>query len=230
MNRSVAKDRSWFGDDYTSLNSSVGNAYCDSPVPVIGIGTVELKVKRSPNASGPRAHSVLRLSNVLHAPASVCNIIGAPILDRYKVAVGPVKFGQGHITDRDGKVVAYFPDEGRFLQVKLSGPPVGPKVGPTPFDPSVHYLINARWADSERAKWEASRVSSLQPTAHANPPFSAEEKQWLKQHFGNEFKFLTQYGLKIYDDEDREEGRLILRAIMAGSDDEDDHSQSDRRG
>ncbi|ERF70537.1 hypothetical protein EPUS_08599 [Endocarpon pusillum Z07020] len=46
------------------------------------------------------------------------------------------------------------------------------------------------------------------------PGYTAEEKKWLKDNWGNEFHFLISYGLRIYNDEDREEGKLILRAIM----------------
>ncbi|KAK0655096.1 hypothetical protein B0T16DRAFT_318492, partial [Cercophora newfieldiana] len=46
-------------------------------------------------------------------------------------------------------------------------------------------------------------------------PYTAEEKQWLNRHFGGEFKFLMAYGLSIYKEEDREEGRHIVRAMMA---------------
>lgn len=36
----------------------------------------------------------------------------------------------------------------------------------------------------------------------------------MKFHYGGEFHFLTSYGLSIYKDEDREEGRGIMRAFM----------------
>ncbi|KAK4655507.1 hypothetical protein QC762_302987 [Podospora pseudocomata] len=47
------------------------------------------------------------------------------------------------------------------------------------------------------------------------PPYTAEEKQWLRVHFDGEFKFLMAYGLSIYDEDERAEGRLIARAMMA---------------
>lgn len=51
-------------------------------------------------------------------------------------------------------------------------------------------------------------------TATGNPPYTQEEKAWLKKHFDGEFKFLRDYGLSIYEDEDREEGRRIARGCM----------------
>ncbi|KAK4182170.1 hypothetical protein QBC35DRAFT_396505 [Podospora australis] len=46
------------------------------------------------------------------------------------------------------------------------------------------------------------------------PPYTSEERQWLQRHWGGEFKFLQAYGLSIYKEEDREEGRRIVRAFM----------------
>ena len=42
----------------------------------------------------------------------------------------------------------------------------------------------------------------------------------MKTHFGSEFKFLLLYNLKIYNEEDRQEGRAILRALMSDVEDE----------
>lgn len=52
-----------------------------------------------------------------------------------------------------------------------------------------------------------------------SPPYTNQEKNWLKQHWGGEFQFLIVYGLSIHKDEDRDEGRRIARAMM--EDDED---------
>jgi hypothetical protein len=47
-----------------------------------------------------------------------------------------------------------------------------------------------------------------------NPGYITAEKHWLKKHWRGEFHFLIAYGLKIYNEEDREEGRAIVRAFM----------------
>lgn len=39
------------------------------------------------------------------------------------------------------------------------------------------------------------------------------EKKWLKVHYVNEFRFLRSYKLSIYQEEDRAEGRAILRGL-----------------
>lgn len=46
------------------------------------------------------------------------------------------------------------------------------------------------------------------------PKYTSAELQWLQRHWDGEFKFLQAYGLSIYKDEDREEGRRIVRAFM----------------
>ena len=98
---------------------------------VVGIGTVELPVKRGPSATGPRSHGTLRLRNVLHVPTLICNIIGSPILDEYIVHTGfDDKDKKGTIKDKHGRNAAYFDLRLKPYQVRLSGPPIGPRVGP----------------------------------------------------------------------------------------------------
>ncbi|KAJ4006020.1 hypothetical protein NW752_001265 [Fusarium irregulare] len=205
----------------------VGSMAGETRTPVVGIGTVELPVKRSPSATGPRSHGILRLRNVLHVPTLICNIIGSPILDEYTVHTGfDDKYTKDTIKDKHGRDAAYFGSRLKPFQVRLSGPPIGPRVGLAPFEVSKLYLINVLWADSERKKWEDHRASKTLQQAEVGP-LTTEEKQWLKDHWGSEFKFLMSHGLDISKEDDREEGRSILRAIMAGSDSDDSHSGLD---
>jgi hypothetical protein len=53
------------------------------------------------------------------------------------------------------------------------------------------------------------------PTGVNTPPYTTAEKNWLNVHWGGEFQFLQAYQLSIYDEDDREEGRRIVRAFMA---------------
>ncbi|OKO96460.1 hypothetical protein PENSUB_10635 [Penicillium subrubescens] len=190
----------------------VGNS-----VEVLGIGTVNLPAKISPTQTGPSSHGILRLKKVLHAPGVLCNIIGQPIVDDYQVTLSPGISSSGSITNlTDGRSVAYFKPmrSARFWEVRLSGPPVGPKVGPSPFSSSGLYMIHAFWPDSERQRF-AALPASRQSQATASEHLTLAEKAWVKTHYGTEFRFLRDYGLSIFKDEDREEGRLILRAIMS---------------
>lgn len=44
--------------------------------------------------------------------------------------------------------------------------------------------------------------------------YTAEEKAYIKEQFGGEYKMLRDNGLSIYKESDREEGRAIARAFM----------------
>lgn len=192
-----------------------------------------------PHRSEYKTHSSLRLKNVLHAPSVICNIIGYPILEDYNVITSPGNSSSGTILNlSDNRQVAYFKPmvEGvRFFEVRLRGPPYGPQVGPSPFDPDKLYMIHARWPDSERQRFSDFVISRQAQTPACEEPTLAEraaqafhqtqtptskpltpaEKKWLKENFGNEFKFLRLYGLNIFKEEDREEGRAILRGFIS---------------
>jgi hypothetical protein len=150
--------------------------------------------------------------------------------------VGGSGNSDGAIKDAQGRSVAYFVPNKRFFQVQLSGPPVGPIVGPSAFKKDTDYLINVRWSSDEKARWQTFKHglsdSTKCPTStdhstglsskkvkldstQQNPLYTLEEKRWLKVHYGDEFHFLQAYGLSIYKDEDREEGRVIMRGFMA---------------
>jgi hypothetical protein len=51
------------------------------------------------------------------------------------------------------------------------------------------------------------------PTLDA-PPYTQEEKDWLKKNYSGEFMFMRRHGLKHRRKEDHEEGRRIARAMM----------------
>jgi len=60
-------------------------------------------------------------------------------------------------------------------------------------------------------------------------PYSPAEKAWLKVSYGNEYEFLLTYGLKIYDEEHREEGRRIARAMIEEEAADDSDEQCNER-
>lgn len=57
------------------------------------------------------------------------------------------------------------------------------------------------------------------------PGYTAAEKAYIKKHWANEFHFLHTLGLSIYKDEDHEEGRSILRALMHNDPSDDSHEE-----
>jgi hypothetical protein len=81
-----------------------------------------------------------------------------------------------------------------------------------------------------------STSPTKQPTNTTAPPakkeyvgaplYTTAEWKWLNDHWGGETHFLMAYQLKICEDDDREEGRAIVRAIMKA--DEDDEREEAR--
>lgn len=184
------------------------------PIRVIGIGTVELLTEPPPNAVRQDLPRPLRLTTVLHAPSAMCNIIGMPIVKDYEVISHFSGDTKGFIADKQGRHIAYFDPSCPLFGVKLRDPPVGTYV----LKHGGGYLINAKWAETEWEKWHAHQNN-------IGGPLTKEEKIWLKNYFGDEFHFLREHGMSIYKEEDREDGRRLLRAFMQA-----DKEQSVARG
>ncbi|RYP93263.1 hypothetical protein DL770_000638 [Monosporascus sp. CRB-9-2] len=209
---SACKDLGWF-TDYIPFDSEAGS------VKVLGVGTVELPVHREPGrTSGPDAHGILRLTNVLHIPSAICNIIGSPILrdDDCLIGVGELPQSRCFIADSQGRKLAFFEKDRPLFIVKPSDPPVGPVVGPRKIQSEGSYMIHCFWPDSERRRFEEYRESlARQQQQRAGVErYSEAEKQWIKEHYGSEFRFLLQHCLSIYKEEDLDEGRDIVKALM----------------
>ncbi len=127
---------------------------------------------------------------------------------------------RGGLFSQDGTQVAYFDASKRFFNFKLSDPPWGPALGPSQLRPGVDYVIRAHWPEDEMRRWNAFNERANQPNSHSaarnewDEPYSSTEKEWLRQFFESEFKFLLQHGLSINKEDDRAEGRSIVRAMM----------------
>ncbi|EHK22996.1 uncharacterized protein TRIVIDRAFT_60187 [Trichoderma virens Gv29-8] len=227
----ICNDRKWF-TELTSFLTVVTSTFSSGATMVLGVGTVHLPVKRHPDLRGPQAHHLLCLTNVLYAPWSKFNILGSPIFDIAALfSMYSTPKSRGSLTDGNGNPIAFFSPKAPLPCLRLSGPPVGPRLAPTKFEPNAVYILTVTWPGSERARWNAR---GQQDEAEAKPrqrageqPYTAEEKEWLKKHYRGEYKFLMAHGLSIYDEEEREEGRAIMRAL-AREDDEDDGGE--RRG
>lgn len=66
-------------------------------------------------------------------------------------------------------------------------------------------MIRVCLPESERIRWQAYKEQ--------NQGYTSAEKQWLKDHWADEFHFLMAYGLSIYDEGERAEGRRIMRTL-----------------
>jgi hypothetical protein len=87
---------------------------------VLGIGTVEIPIKRSLNSSGVSSHGSLLLHEVLHAPDVFCNFIGQPLMitNGYNPTLEFSTKSCGTIKDSQGKNVAYFDPKSPLFAIK----------------------------------------------------------------------------------------------------------------
>lgn len=122
-------------------------------------------------------------------------------------------------------------DSPRLWKLWLKGQPKGI----TSLEKDVEYLINATWAGSEIARWQKHKVGLTSappskktlrllpaPTIPEQEPLTKSEKRWLDANYDGEFKFLLAHNLHMHKDEDREEGRAIMRKLMAKGKAEDE--------
>lgn len=229
----VANDRDWF-TTYTAFPTRVGTYINGAGVEVLGIGDVELEVRKVVGEAARkrrgRKTSTIILRDVLYAPGYICNVVGSPISHDYGLILD---FGTncGYLTNLQTKATVGLLDMTTLLKLWLKGQ----AKGQSSLDPRQEYMINAIWSEGERRPWKLSKSegapSQPQDTIAARTeswPYTAEEKRWLKDNYRGEFHFLMAHGLSVYKEEDREEGRRIARALMDGSDDplDDDSLES----
>ncbi|KAK4163788.1 zinc-binding domain-containing protein [Cladorrhinum sp. PSN259] len=145
----VARDRSWFGNDYVAFRSHLADGLV-----IEGVGSVTLSVKRSPTGTGRSNHTTLLLTNVLHVPGAICNILG---LHEYELDVNFQEPLKSSIQDQSGQRLACFREvKGTgLLALRLSGPPHGPQVGPSSLS-AIGLNTNAIvavWPEAEKQIW-----------------------------------------------------------------------------
>lgn len=172
-------------------------------IEVLGVGDVELDVQTYPDGTGPCSYRTIVLRDVLYVPTGKCNILGRPILKDFEVVT---KSFTGQLTDKNGEPAGLidFPGLPRLRLVGMSG------IDTCIWD-QTKYTINAVWSDAERAIYQARQDLE----ASTLPPLTQEERAWLGRHYhGNEWKFLQSYLLDLTNDEERAQGRAILRSLM----------------
>ncbi|KAL6716765.1 hypothetical protein ACLMJK_006333 [Lecanora helva] len=215
----VANHRDWF-TSYTTFKTHFESGFVGGPVEAEGIGEVKLVVKTDPNRSGSQYQHTVILHDVLYAPSASCNVLG---MDFAKNASFTLGSGVNKVIDsRSGACVGIL-DAVKLFRLRLRGQ----SGDQTSLDRNKAYVIRANWPASERSRWEAisSQRTSQQPvrsdslslpssSSSSVPPLTQSEKKWLKDSWGGEFKFLRDHGYSIYEEEDREEGRRLVRAFM----------------
>lgn len=164
-------------------------------------------------------------------PDCLCNIIGQPLMftDGYYPTLKFSAKSGGTIKDSKGKNVAYFDPKSPLSAIKVRCPPNGPTLGPHALKKDVLYVLGCRWETAEKRKWQEFKArNGLFTPAQNVASYTVEETAFLKKNFGSEYHFLIQHGLKIHVDEDREEGRAILRAVMREDEMSEDEESDDK--
>ena len=219
----VATHRDWF-DNFTPFPTQFGSLYfATSNVKALGVGDVTLEVRNCHGVAARRKRgrktTKLVLYNVLYAPDCVSNIVAGSAVPNYGFRTGGIAFGRliNANTGASGLL-----DHVKLFKLLLKGQ----AKGQTSLDPDVSYCINATWSAEERKRWTTFKTSpapalvgpilvKMVASGRNESPYSAAEKDWLKKHFKGEFHFLRDHGLKIYNEDDRETGRRIVRGEMA---------------
>lgn len=225
----VANDLAWFTSYIpfrTKLSSMPG---AEPTAEAHGIGTVVLPTRIHRQGKSHKPSREITLHNVLYAPGHTVNIFATRVEADLNVPlsrdVAPiVKSGTTKVL---GLVVLK-----TLWRLWLKGQ----SQNQSSLDPNGMYYIHASWPDDEIKKYNEFlaelKAEHASKSDHA-PPLTTKEKEFLKKHYGGEFKFLLSYELSVYKKDDREEGRRILRSLMEDfeaetnvSEDSDDDDQS----
>ncbi|KAK4692052.1 hypothetical protein P7C71_g5077, partial [Lecanoromycetidae sp. Uapishka_2] len=204
----IANNKEWF-TSFTPFTTKSSDG-----LRILGVGEVTLPVKTHRQRKGAESQGTLVLHDVFFAPDCVCNIFGLPILDDYSISIGG---SDGGLTDkRTGAPVAVI-DHTRLYKLRLKGQ----SPDQSSLDKDRVYWIRADLPPTEIARWQAHKRQLLRPDSPTRVPISteieeytADEKRWLQVNWGGEFKFLLCYGLSIHDEDERAEGRTLVRSFM----------------
>lgn len=214
----VANNKDWF-TKLTEFKSQLGSIYLGPKVgpEILGVGDVELEVVKSVSPGGKKLFRKIFLRNVVYAPTNNTNIFACSPSTGFGLDFMHGKFFL-HTTHQAVGMI----DVVVLTKLWLKGQPRGKSC----LDPNMGYCIGATWPLEEEYRWKAHQQELV---FGLKPRYNEEEKLWLKKNFGNEFRFLQQYGLSIYKEEDRDDGKRIVKALMAGEDEgkeEEEHENS----
>lgn len=214
----VANDRAWF-TSYIPFRTKLSTMLGTEPtVEVLGIGTVVLPTRIHRQGKSNKPSREITLHNVLYAPSYTVNIFAMcmepDLVVPLSCDVKPIlKSG----TDKVLGLVVFK----TLWRVWLKGQSQDQSI----LDPDRMYYFHASWPEEEINKYNTfvSEAKAKQASkSDSAPPLTTVEKDFLKKHYGNEPKFLLMPELSIYKEDDREEGRRILRALMSDLEDEAD--------
>ncbi|KAF3927755.1 hypothetical protein ABW21_db0208569 [Orbilia brochopaga] len=203
-------DISWF-DTYTAFASKTMEN-----LGILGVGTVKLKVKTDFEGS----LNEITLKDVIHVPSMICNLVGAPIQEEFIVITGPYpdepiggEFLDEHTHARKGLLSKYNP----LMTLLLSDD----TPGKVTLIRGALYQIRVCWGYEERARFQAfkeqqmSGATAKEMEYSGKDPLTLQERAWLKEgKWGDEYNFFVQNGLNIHDEDDRAQGRSMIRGYI----------------
>ena len=124
-NAHVANHKDWFTNLIPFKTSIVPFAVTGAPSKVLGIGQVELEIRRSNTTSARnkgRRFGKIILHNVLYVPDIVVNILGQPILEEHDLVLGDFDGGAaGEIRNKADGVTVGLLDKSVLLKLWLKG-------------------------------------------------------------------------------------------------------------
>ena len=187
---------------------------------MLGVGTIELHVRALPDSFTTWGHSTIELHNVLHVPTYFCNVLGLPLSKVYDISLGG-SVHEGGFPSRGGlflhgRQVAHF-QTGAICFFSLAVlPPKGMQFGQSPFSTGASWIVSAHWPNEERVRWQAlrSQLAIEHEPPRYEPPYALRELEYVNNKWGSEFRFLAVHRLRISDEADRNEGRMIIRALI----------------
>lgn len=201
----IASHRGWF-TTFTEFHGPLDTIYLGpgSGGEIFGVGDVELQITKALDQGKTFCKKVV-LHDVLYVPTFVANIFGQLAGTGY-LTDGMTK---RKLVDREtGCTIGEVDEKARMPRLWLKKQ----RLGRSSLDPQGFYCINVWWSDEERIRFQ-SHQSDLISTPVSS--YSPEEKAWLKKHHRGEHRFLRKHKLSIYNEDDREGGKGIVKALMA---------------
>ena len=196
-NVSLAKNRESFFT-YTPFRTMIPPIAGGKYIKAVGIGDVAVRIKCPASSHA----NVVIIREVLHVPDGICNIIGDVFTQVFPVTDFAPPYT---LQDRDGNALGMLehPPGVNLFRLVLE-----PRSEISFLEPGGAYALSVAWQDRERKRWQMFKDGDYALAGH--------EMEWLSRNgYKNEFTFLRQYGHSIYDDEDRQEGRKVLRRMIS---------------
>ena len=200
---SIVKDRGSF-ISYTPF-ATKADPIMGNSVNALGVGTIAVRVA----CSAPKHENVLTLDDVLYCPTGFCNVLGLDFFEAYnphELSYRPNDINEPcNLKGADNTnvgMIKWHPKP-RLLKLLLA-----PEPNRTSLNSDGTYVFTVSWSEAERRRWKNHK--------YGISPLTSDEKDWLKQNgYKDEWHFCGMHGLKLHDEEDRRDGRNLLRQMMS---------------